>query len=471
MAGQGIEPGVDDEQAKFDRKVKFIEEAVAAGNKILAVRAMQDTFHIGVQQAGELVAAMQRGEAVDLFTLPMTQPSHAKMHSFDPLVLQQIEELISAGDRINAIKVMRQATGMSLKECIDEVDRLDATRSKISDANPPQVMQGEQPESTFIPSSPITRPPARNKNYALTGFIILMVVVVLVPILIGLTASGGPFAGTWARINPFAAGRVNLEFGKDGIGPGYFKGASFVSVDNNGHIFVGESSGGRIQVFDEKGNYLNSWVARGDETGDIYLMGIAAGRDGSLYAVINSQLYVYEGMTGSLIGPLEHPDGWGFTDVAYAADGSILAAWYKNRDDLIRFDPAGEVSLLLEDAIGGVTGDSEMDMHIAVDGVGNIYELAYFNQGVFIFSPSGRYISRFGSMGDEAGQFSSPRSIAIDNLGKIYISDFPGVMIYANDGRYLDTLAVNGAVNGMTFDDQNNLYLVTDDHVYRYKLK
>ena len=49
-----------------------------------------------------------------------------------------------------------------------------------------------------------------------------------------------------------------------------------------------------------------------------------------------------------------------------------------------------------------------------------------FNEGVFVFSPDGKYISRFGSMGDAEGQFTSPRSIAVDNLGKIYIADFPG---------------------------------------------
>ena len=118
-----------------------------------------------------------------------------------------------------------------------------------------------------------------------------------------------------------------------------------------------------------------------------------------------------------------------------------------------------------------MTGDSEMNARVAVDGSGNIYDLAYFNEAVFVFSAQGRYISRFASVGDEKGQLTSPRFIAVDNLGRIYIADFPGVMIYANDGRYLDTLAVNGAVMGMAFDDQNNLYLVADEQVLRYKLR
>ncbi len=176
-------------------------------------------------------------------------------------------------------------------------------------------------------------------------------------------------------------------------------------------------------------------------------------------------------MNGTLLGRLDHPDGWGFNDVTLSPDGSVVAAWYKSRDDLIRFDQNGGIDLWVENAIANVTGDFEMDMRVAVDGSGNIYELAYFNEGVFIFSPDGKYVSRFGSRGDEVGQFTSPRSIAIDNLGKVYIADFPGVMIYASDGRYLDTLQVNGAVMGMTFDDQNNLYTVVNNQILRFDLK
>ena len=59
----------------------------------------------------------------------------------------------------------------------------------------------------------------------------------------------------------------------------------------------------------------------------------------------------------------------------------------------------------------------------------------------------------------------------MDNLGKIYIADFPGVLIYANDERYLGTLPINGAAMGITFDDQINLYVVVEEKVLRYNLK
>jgi ribosomal protein L7/L12/sugar lactone lactonase YvrE len=458
-------------QAALKEKLDFVLEAARVGNKLVAVRALRDSFPLSLKQATDLVDAIQRGGQVDLTLLQSLSPTSSQPVSLDPIIMQQITNLVQSGDKINAIKLFRQATGVGLKQAKDAIDGMAVAMSASPERN--------DFEETLIPSPPIiptttrqlTGASKRGGRIILSGFIVFIILVSVVPILIAMASSGGPLAGIWSRINPFAAGRLNMSFGKQGTGPGYFSDAQYISVDNNGHIFVGELSGGRIQVFDENGKYLTQWQAKGDQTGDIYLTGMAAGRDGSVYAVVGSQLYVYDGMTGNLLGQLEHPDGWGFDDVTMAPDGSIVAAWYKNRDDIIRFKRNGEVTLLVESAISNVTNDSELDMKVAVDGTGNIYALAYFNEAVFVFSADGRYTSRFGSMGDAKGQFTSPRSIATDNLGRIYIADFPGVLIYASDGRYLGTLAVNGAVMGMTFDDQNNLYLVADNQVMGFKLK
>src|SRR5438477_2507334 len=54
--------------------------------------------------------------------------------------------------------------------------------------------------------------------------------------------------GEKAPSNAFAT--QTLNFGSEGIGPGMFKDARSVAVDASGKIYVGEYSGGRIQVFD-----------------------------------------------------------------------------------------------------------------------------------------------------------------------------------------------------------------------------
>jgi ribosomal protein L7/L12/streptogramin lyase len=457
--------------AELEEKMIPIREKAAAGDDIEAIKLLRETFVIGLKEAKELVEAIQRGEEIDIGNLQMKLHPQVDPTTLDSTTVQALADLINSGDKIEAIKLFRQVTGVGLKDAKDTIDAMEAGLSAQGFENISESQGEMQGAMNSLDSSTAVKASKSGRSCLAFGFVIFLIVTVVIPVLIAMTSQGGPLAGFWARINPFADGKVTMEFGEAGTGPGYFTDARFVSVDNNGHIFVGEFDGGRIQVFDEQGNYLTQWKATGEEQGDIYLSGMAADRNSLVYTVVGSELYVYEGMSGNLLGQLEHPEGWGFDDVTFAPDGSIVGTWYKNRDDLIRFDSNGQVDLLVEHAISNITNDSELDMHVAVDGTGNIYTLAYFNESVFVFAPDGRYISRFGSMGNEEGQFTSPRSIAVDNLGKIYIADFAGVMIYASDGRYLDTLPVNGAVMGITFDDRNNLYLVADEQVLRYTLK
>jgi ribosomal protein L7/L12 len=455
----------------IDERLASIKNMAVAGNKMGAVKLMRDTFVIGLKQADEMVEAMQQGLQVDLSHLEITTPPSGQSMVLDQTKLRQIIDMINSGDKIGAIKLFREITGLGLKDAKDAIDGIGVSISATPIGTNTETISSVPYLTSTRKFSPLAEASKGGRSCNITGFILFLVLVTVIPILIGMTSQGGPLVGVWARINPFAVGRVTLAFGSEGTGPGYFTDARFVSVDNNGHIFVGEFNGGRVQVFDENGKYLTQWNADGEETGDVYLSGMAAGRNGAVYTVVGSQLFVYDGLNGNLIGKLDHPDGWGFNDVTLTPDGSVVAVWYKNRDDIIRFDRNGQVNLLVEKAISNVTTDSEMDMRVAVDGTGNIYALAYFNEAVFIFSVDGHYNSRFGSRGEADGQFTSPRSIAVDNLGRIYIADFPGIMIYASDGRYLDTLRVSGAAMGIAFDDQNNLYVVANEQVLRYTLK
>jgi hypothetical protein len=76
------------------------------------------------------------------------------------------------------------------------------------------------------------------------------------------------------------------------------------------------------------------------------------------------------------------------------------------------FNTQGKITLTVPSFISGQTGDLALDTYLAVDGLGNIYALS--DAVVYKFSPDGKYINPFGSIGDQPGQFSSPGSIAVD---------------------------------------------------------
>jgi len=262
-------------------------------------------------------------------------------------------------------------------------------------------------------------------------------------------------------------GRLTLSFGSEGIGPGLFQDARHIAVDEQGTIYVGEYSGGRIQVFDPSGKFLQMWMV----DRNMPLRGLAVNRHGIVYVVQSGKIKRYKGSTGNYLSQIKYARGGGFDDVQSTADGGIVAAYYQNRDDIVRFDSQGKVTLRLRSAISGISGSSELSTRVASDGLGNIFALGTFNKAVFKFSSDGKYINWFGGAGDQAGQLRAPSAIAVDGQGRVYVSDFKGVNVFDSDGRYLTLIAVEGGLAfGMTFNDQNELLVAARTKVHKFNV-
>jgi DNA-binding beta-propeller fold protein YncE len=265
--------------------------------------------------------------------------------------------------------------------------------------------------------------------------------------------------------NTFAT--VVLEFGNEGIGPGMFTDARSIAVDGAGRIYVGEYSGGRIQVFDPAGKFVNQWSIGDRKT---ILRGLAVDRKGTVYAVTSGHIELYKGETGEKLRQLEYGQS-GFDDIATGADGGLVAAWQSNRDDLVTFDTNGKLVRTIPAAISSVSGDSELSMRVAVNGSGEIYALGRFNNAVFKFARDGKFMNRFGSSGDQAGQFRAPYSIAVDGYGRVYVGDMKGIQVFDGDGRYLTVLSGKGVAFGMVFNDNNELFVIARDRVIKYAVQ
>jgi DNA-binding beta-propeller fold protein YncE len=258
-----------------------------------------------------------------------------------------------------------------------------------------------------------------------------------------------------------------LEFGSEGIGPGMFTDARSIAVDGDGRIYVGEYTGGRIQVFDRAGKFLNQWSIGDRKT---VLRGLAADRKGTVYAAHGGRIVRYRGDTGEKLGELDYQQS-GFDDVATAADGGLVTAWQSNRDDIIVFDANGKAVRTIPAAISSASGDSELSMRVAVDGSGQIYALGRFNDAVFRFARDGKFVNRFGSGGDQPGQFRAAYSIAVDGYGRVYVGDMKGIQVFDANGRYLTLLNVKGVAFGMVFNDKNELFVIARDHVTKYAVQ
>ncbi len=257
-----------------------------------------------------------------------------------------------------------------------------------------------------------------------------------------------------------------LKFGSEGIGPGSFTDARSIAVDGDGRIYVGDYTGGRVQVFDAEGKFQTQWMV----DPKMPLRGMAADRRGNVYVVQSGKIQRYEGATGKHLGELAYADGWGFDNVVTTPDGGLVAAWRKHRDDIVRFDADGKVTKVIRSAVSGQTDQSELDLRVAVDGLGNIYALGTFTNSVFKFTPEGRYVNRFGGRGEQAGQFRAPQAIAVDNQGRVYVSDFKGVQVFDKDGRYIDVFKPASIAFGMIFDQNNQLHIAARTQVLKCAL-
>jgi DNA-binding beta-propeller fold protein YncE len=265
--------------------------------------------------------------------------------------------------------------------------------------------------------------------------------------------------------NSFA--NVLLNFGSEGIGPGMFNDARSIAVDGMGRIYVGEYTGGRIQVFDNAGKFLTQWTVGDRKT---LIRGLAADRKGTVYVVSGGGIDVYRGESGEKIGKLEYQRS-GFDDVTATANGGLVTALHSGRDDIVTFDPNGKVIKTIEAAISSASGDSELSMRVAADGSGDIYALGRFNESVFKFSRDGKFMTRFGGSGDQAGQLRSAYSIAVDGYGRVYVGDIKGIQVFDANGRYLTILNLKGMAFGMVFNDKNELFVVARDHVTKYAVQ
>ena len=271
--------------------------------------------------------------------------------------------------------------------------------------------------------------------------------------------SGGSADAGW--------GRQMLSFGEEGIGPGLFQDARSIGIDSQGRVYVGEYQGGRIQVFDAEGAFLTQWFV----DRDLPLTGMAVSRDGTVYTVQEGEIGLRDGMTGELRRKLAYAEGDDFDDVSLAAGGGLVAAWYANRDDIVVFDALGRPAQTIEAALSGLTGDSELSMRVAIDGLGNIYVLGRVHEVGFRFDPDGRYVSRFGSAGDEPGQFTALGAIAVDGQGRVYIGDSQGVQVFDATRRYLGVVTVEGFPSGLAFDPQGDLWVAAGTQVFEFDVE
>ena len=278
---------------------------------------------------------------------------------------------------------------------------------------------------------------------------------------------------------PPAFAEIVVQFGEKGLGPSQFTNAHVSGQDGEGRLYVGEYSGGRIQVFDANGKFLRQFFV-GDK--DASIDGLAVDRAGVVYATVDGNLTRWNGQTGKALGSIDYDGGPRFGELALAPDGSLYAMWYERRygiftslegarEDLVHFDADGQVIKVLPGVISSLTDSLALTNYLAIDGRGTLFIAPTHEAAIFKFDSQGKFITRLGSSGEGDSQFKDVGALAVDGQGRIFIEENSDISVLKADGSRLGQIITDGAPRGLFFDEAGALWVTSDYHIAKYQVK
>ena len=194
-----------------------------------------------------------------------------------------------------------------------------------------------------------------------------------------------------------------------------------VAVSDDGCVIVTENDGNCITVLDREGKKVKSFTS----SGNIKFFnprGVAITSDNFILVTDNHKIQ------------------------KLTMDGKLIASVGHQGSKPLEFDVPVDI------AISPTTG--------------HIYVVDCYNCRIQVLNPDLTFSYSFGSKGSAEGQFSSPRFIAIDNQGLVYVSDRSNdcIQVFTSEGKYISQFGIHGsgpqAPTGLVIN--NNLLYVAE---------
>ena len=126
-------------------------------------------------------------------------------------------------------------------------------------------------------------------------------------------------------------------------------------------------------------------------------------------------------------------------------------------------------------SLGTNNGQFNGPVGIAVDSSNNVYVADFDNSRVEKFDSNGNYLTQWGSLGTNNGQFYYAEGVAVDSSNNVYVADFDNSRVekFDSNGNYLTQWGSYGSGNGqfhgpagIDVDSSNNVY-VADSNNHR----
>ena len=248
---------------------------------------------------------------------------------------------------------------------------------------------------------------------------------------------------------------VNV-WGKAGSGAHLLHGGEFgtpsfgLSCDQNGNVYVVDTGNCRVQKFDNAGNFVHLWGMFGTAPANFHNpTGIAVDEKGAVYVcdTNNHRIQRFDAKMGSYLSKWGRQGG---------GEGQFNAPWGVAVDNtrgyvyvvdsanfrIQKFDRSGEY-VMSWGSFGNADGQLYFARGIAVDeNDGAVYVVDMGNHRVQKFDTSTNFLPqllvKWGTKGQEPGQFWNPWGITVDRDGFVYVTDTGNhrVQKFDRDGNF-----------------------------------
>ncbi|MHC4325462.1 MAG: NHL repeat-containing protein [Planctomycetota bacterium] len=248
-------------------------------------------------------------------------------------------------------------------------------------------------------------------------------------------ASDNFYASSGINVQQFdKSGVVTAKWGTKGSGDGQFNGASGITVDRLGNVYIADAGNHRVQKFSYDGKFLAKWGTEGtangqftspkvinvDQSGDILVVDTISDKE------IRIQKFDPD---GKFIGKRTVPSGVVAPHViALDSSGNVYLASGEEYGTIRKYDPNGKLV--------AKWGKDPNELDFGVEGIsfdmsGNVYVSDMSSMSIKKFDPEGRIVSNWPVELAEEGYYggSTPAALAVDSSGNVYFSDYSDILI------------------------------------------
>jgi DNA-binding beta-propeller fold protein YncE len=315
-------------------------------------------------------------------------------------------------------------------------------------------------------------------------------------VLLALVGAAPALAQDSASAPPGAPALVAEFVWQSGGGPEPLVSPVDVAVHPDGNVWVVDSGSSRFQIFAPDGAFLEAWGTPGDGDGEFNFQvdpndpshgigSVAFDNEGNIYVADTSnhriQKFDHDRQFVTAWGSAGYGDGQfpGPISVAVDAAGNVFATddW---RDDVQKFDSDGTF-LLKFGGHGSEDGQLNATGYLTVDGQGNVWIADWGNNRIQQFANDGTFLAAWGTYGDDAGELYQPLDVAVAADDTIYVADSGNgrIQVFNRDGSLLGGWGSKGegagqfaGLGGLALDGKGHIYVADwmSDRVQKFRL-